>query len=297
MVIMMRKYKIQLAAAMIIFGTIGLVRRYIPYTSGLVAFARGFLGALFLLILHIVKNEKFPRKKLRENAVLLTASGAALGINWIFLFEAYQYTTVSAATMSYYMAPVFVILASPFMLDEKISLKKGAASLTAVIGMVLVSGVADTGIQGGKGIIFGLAAAVFYAGLIILNKKIENLSSKDRTIFQLGIAAAVILPYVIITEDFSSIEIEAFPLFMLLIAGILHTGIAYALYFGSMRKVPAQTVALFSYIDPVTAVILSSLVLKEEMTAAAAAGVVMIIGSALISEIDFSNIIGKKKRA
>lgn len=273
---------------MVIFGTIGLVRRFIPCSSGVVAFVRGLTGALFLFGLHVLKKERFSRDALRKNGVRLCASGVLLGANWILLFEAYRYTTVSVATICYYMAPVFVILVSPWLFKEKITLKKGVCACVAVAGMVLVSGILETGLTGSAGVLFGLGAAVLYAAIVVINKKMDGLPANDRTIFQLGVAAVTLLPYVLCTEDFASFAISPFALAMLLVAGVLHTGVAYALYFGSLPAVPAQTAALFSYVDPVVAVLLSALVLKEALSALAAVGVVMVLCSAMLSELAFA---------
>jgi RarD protein len=283
----MKKDKAQLVLAMTIFGTIGLVRKYIPSSSALVSFVRGFIGALFLLVLHSVKKEKFDVKAIKKNAVRLLASGVALGVNWILLFEAYRFTTVSVATICYYMAPIFVILVSPLFFHERITPQKGLCSVIALGGMILVSGVTETGITGLAGVLYGLGAAVLYAAVVILNKKIFGLSASDRTISQLVIAAIALLPYVLLTDDFSTLNMDWFAVVMLLVAGVVHTGIAYSLYFGSLRNVPAQTAALFSYIDPIVAVLISALLLKEGITASATVGVVMVLCAAMASEINF----------
>ncbi len=285
----MEKDKAQLVTAMTIFGTIGLVRRFIPYSSGLVAFARAFIGVLFLLAFRFLKKESLPVKDVKDNLLLLCLSGVALGINWILLFEAYRFTSISVATICYYMAPVIVILVSPLLFNEKITLQKGICACIAVLGMVFVSGVIETGFTGLTGVFFGLGAAVMYAAVIVLNKKIDGISSNDRTVIQLGISAISLFPYILLTEDFAHFEFEWFAVFMLLIAGVIHTGIAYALYFGSIRTVPAQTVALFSYIDPIVAVLLSAFVLKEGLSVMAALGVVMVMVAAIASEFDLSN--------
>lgn len=289
----MDRNKLQLIITMVIFGTIGLVRRYIPYSSSLVAFVRAFIGVIFLLILHYGKGRSFSKEKIKKNLIKLIFSGIALGFNWILLFEAYRYTTISVATVSYYMAPVFMILVSPILLDEKITLKKGIASAVAVLGMILVSGVLETGFSGMKGVLFGLGSAVLYATVVLINKTVKDLPANEQTIFLLGFAALSLFPYVLITEDFSTLNIETFPVIMLLLAGILHTGIAYALYFDSIPEIPTQTVALFSYIDPVVAILLSALVLKEEITLVGWIGIIMVLASAIISEVDFS----KKEKA
>ena len=203
---------------------------------------------------------------MKKNLWRLLIPGAMLGINWIFLFEAYNYTSVAAATMCYYMAPVFIILLSPLVFGEKITLRKGICSAVAVFGMVLVSDVLTSGLHGTKGLVFGLIAAALYAAIVIINRTLDGISGEDRTIVQFAASAAVMLPYVLLTEDVTALRLTPRVLLLLLIVGVVHTGIAYVLYFGSIADVPAQTAALLSYIDPVVAVLLSLLVLKEPMS-------------------------------
>lgn len=280
--------KIKLIVAMFIFGTIGVVRKYIPLSSSIVALARGIIGALFILVVCSLKKEKISWRELKKNLVLLFASGILLGTNWIFLFEAYRYTSVATATICYYMAPVFVILASPLLFSEKLSLKKGVCAITAVCGMVLVSGVIESEVSNFVGILFGLGAAIMYATIVVLNKYIRDLSANIRTLFQLSISAVAILPYVLLTESVSVSDFSLTTIFMLAVAGIVYTGIAYTLYFGSIKILSSQTVALFSYIDPVVAVVLSMAVLKEGMTWMNMLGVVMVIGATVVSELSQS---------
>ena len=164
----------QLTLSMVVFGTIGIFVRYIPLPSAAIACVRGAVGALFLLCVMALKKTKPDVDGIKKNLLLLALSGGAIGFNWIFLFEAYRYTTVAAATLCYYMAPVIVIMASPFVFKEKMTVKKILCVLAALVGMVFVSGVAGSGLpEAGelKGILFGLGAAVLYAGVIMMNKK------------------------------------------------------------------------------------------------------------------------------
>ncbi|MFR1050316.1 MAG: DMT family transporter [Oscillospiraceae bacterium] len=275
----------KLILSMCMFGTIGIVRRYIPYPSSVIALVRGLIGMLSLLALRLCGGERLTAAELKRNAVPLCLSGVLLGANWILLFEAYRYTSVSVATVCYYTAPVFVILAAPVFLHETLTVKKGLCTAAAVCGMVLVSGVLESGVSGLTGVLFGLGAAVLYAAVILLNKQITGLSAGDRTLLQLGAAAVALLPYVLMTEDLSALDTSWFVLAMLLVAGVVHTGIAYALYFDSIRNLPAQTAALLSYIDPITAVVLSALVLKEQLSLTAGVGGALMIGAAAISEL------------
>lgn len=290
------KAKISLILSMFIFGTIGIFRKYVPLSSGLLAISRGYIGALFLVLLIFIKKDKISFKAIKNNLFLLCLSGGFIGVNWILLFESYQYTSVATATLCYYMAPVFVIIASPFLFKEKITLKKVVCVLVALVGMVLVSGIIEmgfTGIGELKGIILGLGAAAFYASVIVLNKKIKNVPIYDKTIVQLASAATVLVPYSILVEDNSAVEITPIVIIMLLIVGVVHTGFSYALYFGTIEKLHTQTVALFSYIDPIVAIILSAVILSEKMSAFGIIGAVLILGSTMVSEITFKKKLQK----
>lgn len=281
------KSKAAFIAAMVIFGTIGIFRRYIDLPSSVLALARGFIGTLFLVIYVKLSGKKPDRAAVRANLALLVISGALIGFNWILLFESYNYTTVSVATLCYYMAPVFLILASPFVLKEKLTVNKLIAVFAAVTGMALVSGVfrgGEIAVDQKTGIILGLGAAVLYASVILINKKIVEIDAYSKTTVQLGAAAVCLLPYVLLTEKASGIALSGRGLIMVLVVGIIHTGVAYALYFSSMKALSAQNIAIFSYIDPVFAIILSALILKEPMGFSDILGAVLILGAAVYSE-------------
>ena len=283
----MRKSKLQLLGAMGIFGTIGLFIRYLPLSSAAIAFFRGVMGVLFLILIMALSGKKPDLPAIRKNLVLLIVSGAAIGVNWILLFEAYRYTTVATATVCYYLAPLFLLLASP-LLGERLTLKKLLCVSVALAGMVCVSGVPEGALPTAAeltGIALGVAAAVLYASVMVLNKKLSPIPAYDKTILQLGSAALVILPYLLLAGELSLTGLSGMQWILLCIVGIVHTGIAYALYFGSMKDLKAQTIAIFSYIDPVVAVLLSAVVLRERITVTGVVGAVLILGSALYSEL------------
>lgn len=277
--------RINLILSMTIFGTIGIFRNYIPLPSSVIAMIRGFIGMLFLLAVILCKRQKINFNAVKKNLLLLLFSGAFIGVNWILLFEAYRYTTVATATLCYYMAPVFVIIASPIVLKEKLTLKKLLCTFTAILGMVIISGIFSGGVGSITGIFFGLGAAVLYATVILLNKFIKDISDRERTLFQLGTAAITVLPYVLLTEDMHTLNTAPSTIILMIIVGIIHTGIAYSLYFGSIEKISAQTAAIFSYIDPVVALILSAVILKESFTWMHLLGSVLILGATIIIEI------------
>lgn len=277
-----------LIVSMCIFGTVGIFRRYIDLPSSLIALVRGLLGTGFLGGYLLLRRQLLDQQAIRKNFLLLLASGAAIGFNWIFLFEAYCCTSVATATLCYYLAPILVILASPVVLGEKLTVRKGLCALAALTGMVFVSGIPEAGLPGlseSKGILFGLAAAVLYASVILMNKKMTAIPALDQTIFQLGFASATMVPYVLLTVSPAVLSFDAISVVMLCILGAVHTGLAYLLYFGSMGRLKAHTVALFSYIDPVLAILLSALLLKEPLTPGGILGAILILGAACISQL------------
>ncbi|MBR7091594.1 MAG: DMT family transporter [Clostridia bacterium] len=281
----MNKDRIKLITAMLLFGTIGLVRRYIPYSSALTACARALIGAVLLGAVILLRRKRVDWGAVKKQALRLSVSGVLLGINWILLFEAYRHTTVAVATVCYYMAPVCVIAVSPWILRERVPLRKWLCVLAALAGVALTAGVQPEGTLGAAGVLYGLAAAVLYAAVVLLNKKITGLAALERTMMQLAAAALTLLPYVCLTQDVTALTWEVKGVLWLLVAGAVHTALAYALYFGSMERLSAQSVALISYIDPVTAVLLSALLLREPLPWPAAVGAVLVLCAALLGEL------------
>lgn len=271
---------------MLIFGTIGLFRRWIPLSSALLAFARAVLGTLFLLFCSALDRHG-PRLRLgRRTLGLLLLSGAVMGLNWVLLFEAYSHTTVAVATLCYYMQPTILILLSPLVLRERLSRKKLLCALLSVLGMVLVSGViGGGGARDSRGILLGLGAAALYAAVIVLNKQLTGVEVRQRTILQLSAAAATLLPYALLSGAVSIPPLSGDALAALLVVGLVHTGLAYALYFSSIEALSGQTIALFSYLDPVTALLLSALALREPLGRGGLPGALLILVSALYSEL------------
>lgn len=282
------KAKLALISSMTIFATIGIFRKFIYLPSAVVAMARAVIGTVFLLLLILLRGSKISLKGVKRNLLPLLISGVFLGFNWILLFEAYNYTSVAVATLCYYMAPVILILISPIVFKERLTLSKLLCVVLAVVGMALVSGVFGGAVidaMNTKGIILGLCAAAFYATVVTCNKKLKNISAFDRTTVQLGISAVVLAVYTFLFEhDLSNYVIYTETVVMLIIVGVVHTGIAYALYFGCMDKLKTQTVAIYSYIDPVGAVLLSTIVLGEPIGHNQILGAVLILGATLASE-------------
>ncbi len=278
--------KLQMILSMVIFGTIGLFVRGIPLTSAEVALSRAAIALACLLLLRAAQKKPLRLKGMGRDAPLLFLSGAAMGFNWIFLFEAYRYTTVSVATLSYYFAPVIVMVASPILFRERITARQALCFAGSTVGLVLV--INPGGLGGGqalKGVRVGLAAAALYATVILLNKGIKGVQGIDRTTLQFAAAAAVLLPYILLTTGIHPEVMTPVGWAYLLAVGLVHSALAYVLYFSSLKALPGQEAAILSYIDPLVAVILSLAVLGEAVSALQLVGGAMILAFTLANEL------------
>ncbi len=277
-----------LITAMTVFGTLGLFVRYIPVSSGELALFRAVLAALLLGGYFAFSGDKIQVKAIGKELPLLLLSGGAMGFNWILLFEAYKYTTVSVATLSYYFAPVIVTVLCPILFREKMKPKQWVCFAMSTLGIVLITGVGELTGSGThlKGILLGLGAAAFYATVILLNKFIKGVSGIQRTFLQFLAAIAVLLPYVLATSGIHLEMLDGLGLVNLLIVGLLHTGVTYCLYFSALKELPGQQAAILSYIDPLVAVLLSVFILGEAMTVPQILGGALILCFTLWNEID-----------
>ena len=268
--------------AMVIFGTLAPFVRNIGVSSGELALYRAVMGAGLIGIYLLAKRRNPFCGGLKREILLLLLSGGAMGINWILLFEAYRYTSVSTATLCYYFAPVIVTALSPVLFRERLTRKQLFCFVMATLGLVLITGLEPSaGSANLTGILFGLGAAVFYAAVILLNKYIRSTAGIQRTFLQFLAAIVTLIPYVAATGGVTLSRLDGTGWLCLLVVGILHTGITYCLYFSSLKEIPGQRTAILSYIDPLVAVLISVTVLRESMTWQQALGGGLILGFTL----------------
>ena len=305
------KARLQLVLSMSIFGTLAIFVRNISVSSGELALYRAVLAALliggYLLItskkkkdlnINVENNKIFSAGNGTKNTdllfgictkkelFLLLFSGMAMGFNWILLFEAYKYTSVSAATLSYYFAPIIVTVVCPFLFHEKLTTKQILCFVMSTLGVFLITGIPDFQNMGRDtiGILFGLSAAVFYATVILLNKFIKNVAGIHRTFLQFLAAIVTLIPYVACTGGFHLGSLDSKGWVNLLIVGLIHTGITYCLYFSSLKELPGQEAAILSYVDPLMAVVISVTILGENISLPQIIGGVLILGFAIWNE-------------
>jgi len=282
----MNKQKLLFALAMLIFGSIGLFVRTLPFTSSQIALARGLIGSAFLFASSFILKKGLSFKRIQSNLKVLLPLGIMLGFNWILLFQAYRYTSIANATVSYYCAPVIVMLLTPVVFKESLTRTNVLCIFAAMAGMVCISGAGGTlDRQNLIGIAYGFGGAVFYAAIVLTNKFLKDISDFESAFTQLFIAALALLPYVLLTDGIRLTGASAVTVMLLILVGVVRTGFSYLLYFASLPRLDSRTIATFSYIDPISAILLSSLFLAEPMTLIQAAGAVLILGATLVNEL------------
>ena len=281
------KARFEIVFSMAAFGTIAVFVRNIGLPSGEVALYRAVIAALALFLWQLCTRQTVRWQDVKKELPLLFVSGAAMSVNWILLLEAYKYTTVAMATLSYYFAPVIVTVASTVLFREGLTAKQISCFVMSTLGLVMVIGVSGGGGSHDLlGILLGLGAAVFYAAVVLINKGIRRVSGLNRTFMQFLAAILVMTPYISMTGGSHLAGLDMTGAVNLMVVGVFHTGICYCMYFSSLRYLKGQEASILSYIDPVVAVILSVAVLHEPVSPLQAAGGFMILGFTVLNEWD-----------
>ena len=268
--------------SMLIFGTNGLLVARISLAASQIVLLRTLLGGAALTAL-VLLHGGFDRAAVRAELLPLLLGGAALGANWIALFEAYRLLNVSLATLLYYVGPMLILLLSPLLFREKLSGVKIAALCLVAVGLVCISGSIAFGGLSVPGLLTALLSALFYAALIAFNKRIERTAGLQTAAIELDVAFLVVLFYVLFTVGLPRPLRSDLPRIALI--GFVNTGLAYFLYFSGLQKLPGQSVALISYVDPVSALLFSALLLREGLTLLQLSGAVLILGGAMLGEL------------
>lgn len=280
------KYYLMFVAAMLIFGSNGVFASMLDMSGAQLVLMRTLIGGAVLLIIILISRSRTPREVLLREKWRLLFAGVCLGANWALLFEAYNLMNVSLATLTYYTAPVLVLVLAPFVLKERQNSLAYVGMLVVVVGMLLVVGT-DFG-EGGvtvTGLVVGLGSAVFYAMLMLVNKKISGVSGLNLTFIEIIIAAVILLPYVFATSGGVPLPTDARGIFALLFLCTVNTGFACWLYFSSMNRLPAKAVALMGYFDPVSALVFSAVFLDERLSTVQFIGAVLVLAGALVGQL------------
>lgn len=272
--------------SMLIFGTNGILVHHISLASSQIILMRTLIGGLLLTLIVLLRGG-FDRAGIRADLLPLLLGGSVLGLNWVALFEAYRQLNVSLATLIYYVGPILVLLFSPVLFREKLNSRKITSVVLVAVGLVCISGSIALRGMSMRGLLTAVVSALFYAAVIIFNKRITHTGGLQTAALELDIAFVIVLIYMMLTVGLPHPAVSDIP--WIAVIGLVNTGLAYLLYFSGLQKLPAQSAALISYVDPVSALVFSALFLHETMTPVQILGAVLIIGGAVFGELKSRN--------
>jgi Predicted permeases len=267
-----------------LFGSNGIIASYIPLNSYEIVFTRTLIGSVFIIAVILFSKRKLQLWKNRKHFGLLILSGFAMGASWMFLYEAYSQIGVGIATLAYYFGPVLVLVFSSLVYRERISFRKMLGCYAALLGMVFVNGTAllQSGLS--QGLLFGILSAFMYALMVILNKKAASITGLENAMWQLC-ASFFIVALFTLAKQRGTISLTSQNILPILFLGVVNTGIGCYLYFSSIQQLNAQTVAILGYLEPLSALALSALILHEQLTHIQILGAVLILGGAVFGEV------------
>ncbi|MBQ6950587.1 MAG: DMT family transporter [Clostridia bacterium] len=276
--------------SMLLFGMNGVVASHIPLNSYEIVFFRTFIGSLFMLLMFLPGKGRFHVKEHKKDALFIALSGVSMGLSWMFMYEGFQQIGVSVTTLLYYCGPVLVMLLSPVVFRERLTVSTVVGFVVVAVGIVLVNGASAGEGMNAFGIFCGLMSAVGYCLMVTLNKKAEKITGMENTVIQLVVSCFTVSIFLGIKQGFAmEIPPSAWP--WILVLGVVTTGYGCYLYFSSLSALPVQTAAVWGYLEALSAVVFAALFLGEKMTAVQLIGAVCIIGGAMASELI------KKKKA
>jgi drug/metabolite transporter (DMT)-like permease len=275
---------IKFFTSMLMFGMNGIVASFILLSSYEIVFTRTLIGSLFLIAIFFLTRQKTHLFQNKRHLLCLALSGMAMGISWMFLYEAYQQIGVGIATLAYYCGPVFMMILSPALFHEKLTSAKLVGFFAVLLGMFCVNTQALNEGKTAWGLFCGIMSAVTYALMVIFNKKAKSITGLENSMLQLLTAFLTVAVFVGIKQGLV-IHIPQGSWIPILVLGILNTGIGCYFYFSSIQDLPVQTVAICSYLEPLSAVIFSVLLLKESMSIIQVIGAVLILGGAAFGEL------------
>lgn len=269
--------------SLLLFGLNGIIASYISLTSYEIVFLRTLMGSLFLIAIFILTGNKLSVGNNKLHLIYLVISGIAMGISWMFLYEAYQQIGVSIATLVYYSGPVIVMVLSPILFKERFTIYKIAGFLVVLCGIVFINIQAVSDGKTTWGLFCGLMSAITYSIMVIFNKKAKSITGLKNSTLQLTISFLTVGVFIGIRQGFI-IHITQDDWIPILILGILNTGIGCYLYFSSIGDLPVQSVAILGYLEPLLAVGFSVLLLKEILQPIQILGAVLVISGAIFAE-------------
>lgn len=270
--------------ATIISSFSGFISRYIICESEFLVLSRGLIGALFLFILVNIKGKKLNVESIKNNIKPLILSGILMGFCWITLFRGFQFS-ISITSLLNNMSSLVVVVIMALFFHEKITKKQIICVIWVVIGVLMLSGLFDGQVQANiQGITYGTLACFGYSIVIIINMRIKDIDALDKTIVQLFISFLTVLPFAIFGNKIPT-SLDTTSIILIIIMGVVNTGLMFLLFFGSIQHLPSSEIAIITYLEPVISIILGAIFFNERMTIIGIIGTIIVLAAAVTNEL------------
>ncbi|MEU7015407.1 DMT family transporter [Streptomyces sp. NPDC046385] len=268
---------LELTLAMALSGTLGVFVVESGASPFTVVFFRCVFGAVALGAYSLARGFFTGHGLTPRKLGLAALGGAFIVFNWVLLFEAYEATSISFATVVYHTQPFFLVLLGAVVLRERISAAKVGWLGVAFAGLVLVSGVRPGDTASLKGLGFALAAAVLYALSTVVTKRISGVRPHLIALVQVTVGIPLLLPFADLGEAAGLGAGWAW----LVGLGLLHTGVMYVLMYAAYAKLPTARIAVLAFTYPAVAMLVDWLVYGHHIGVVQALGVPLIVLASL----------------
>lgn len=272
--------------AAVMWGSTGFFVRYLTVLGfdsyNLIILRAACTSMLLLLYLALFDREKL---KIRWKDLWFFVLSAL--VNVIFfnfcLMQSMQRNTLSLASVLLYSAPVFVMLFSCILFEEKLTPAKLAALLLTFAGCALVSGLATAGIQADTvGLLLGLGSGLAYGSYSVFSKyALRRYHPLTFTAYNFTIAAALSFPF---CRGGIAGVFGAHPgaWLMVVVFALCANLIPYCLYTYSLKYMDAGKASICTTVEPVTASLLGALVFGEALGGWTVVGILLVVGGAMV---------------
>lgn len=279
----MKRSYFKYIAALLLFGSNGLMASHIHLTSYEIVLLRTLLGSLLLTSVFILTRQRPACFKHKKDLLFISISGVAMGASWMFLYEAYAQMGVSISSLLYYCGPILVMVLAPLLFKEKLTSFKVIGFIIVLCGVFLINGNIFESHRNLFGIFCSGMSAIMYAVMVLANKKSTHITGLENPVLQLIISFFTVAIFVVLKNGFT-FHIQWNDWVWILILGFFNTGLGCYFYFSSIGTLPVQAVAIWGYLEPLSAVLFSVLLLSERMSVLQISGAVLILGGAMFAE-------------
>lgn len=199
------------------------------------------------------------------------------------VYVASQLLPSSIASMIMAVSPIVMMLFAASMLGERLRALPVAGAAVGLLGVVLMLAAGSTAIDW-RGVLASVAAmALASFGFVLVKRWGSDVSLLPLTAWQLMGGGLVLLPVALLVEgplpSYDGPAIAA-----LAYVGLFSTALAYLAWFGGLKNLPAGTTGLIGLLNPVTGVVLGTLLAGEVLEGQQAIGMGLVLLGILLGQ-------------